>query len=143
RMGAYLDRGRAGVVAERLARVERLFPVLRERAGQRAESLSGGEQQMLAIGRALMAGPRLLLVDELSLGLAPVVVHELYRTLMRLHREGTTIVIVEQNARLALHAADRAYVLATGRVVASGPAAALTEDPAVRHAYLGARWRPR
>ncbi len=137
RLGAYLDRGRRDVVAERLAGVHRLFPVLRERAEQNAEALSGGEQQMLAIGRALMAGPRLLLVDELSLGLAPVVVHELYRTLMRLHRDGMTIVIVEQNARLALRAADRAYVLSTGRVVAHGPAASLLDDVAVRRAYLG------
>jgi branched-chain amino acid transport system ATP-binding protein len=92
---------------------------------------------MLAIGRALMAGPRLLLVDELSLGLAPVVVHELYRTLMALHRRGVTIAMVEQNARLALRASDRAYVLAAGAVVLEGRAADLLENEAVRKAYLG------
>jgi branched-chain amino acid transport system ATP-binding protein len=92
---------------------------------------------MLAIGRALMAGPKLLLVDELSLGLAPVVVHELYRKLIDLHRSGVTIVIVEQNARLALHASDRAYVLSTGSVAVEGRARDLLQDAAVRRAYLG------
>ena len=92
---------------------------------------------MLAIGRALMAGPRLLLLDELSLGLAPVVVHELYRTIMALHRQGMTILMVEQNARLALRASDRAYVLSTGSVVLEGRAHDLLEDEGVRKAYLG------
>jgi branched-chain amino acid transport system ATP-binding protein len=136
-MGAFLDRRRPAVVRERLASVCALFPVLQERARQLAETLSGGEQQMLAIGRALMAGPRLLLVDELSLGLAPVVVHELYRKLMALHRQGVTIAMVEQNARLALRASDRAYVLASGSVVLEGRAADLLENEAVRKAYLG------
>ena len=136
-MGAYLDRRRRAVVRERLESVCALFPVLRERSRQLAESLSGGEQQMLAIARALMAGPKLLLVDELSLGLAPVVVHELYRKLMELHRQGMTIVIVEQNARLALRACDRAYVLATGVVAMEGRARDLLENEAVRKAYLG------
>jgi branched-chain amino acid transport system ATP-binding protein len=89
------------------------------------------------VGRALMGGPRLLLVDELSLGLAPIVVHELYRQLMKLHREGVTMIIVEQNARLALHACDRAYVLSTGSVAVEGPAAQLMQDESVRKAYLG------
>jgi branched-chain amino acid transport system ATP-binding protein len=136
-MGGFLDRGRPAVVRERLESIYALFPVLRQRVRQLAETLSGGEQQMLAIGRALMADPRLLLVDELSLGLAPVVVHELYRKLMELHRQGVTIAMVEQNARLALRASDRAYVLSTGSVVLEGPAAALLENEAVRKAYLG------
>ena len=135
-MGAYLVRD-----AERsrgqLETVYRLFPVLKERSAQLAETLSGGEQQMLAVGRALMGNPRLLLVDELSLGLAPIVVHELYRKLMELHREGMTIVIVEQNARLALHASDRVYVLSTGEVVLEGKASELMENETVRKAYLG------
>jgi branched-chain amino acid transport system ATP-binding protein len=136
-LGAYRDGGRASIVRERMATVHTLFPVLRARARQVASSLSGGEQQMLAIGRALMAGPRLLLLDELSLGLAPVVVHELYRTIMALHRQGMTILMVEQNARLALRASDRAYVLSTGSVVLEGWAQDLLEDEAVRKAYLG------
>ena len=136
-MGAYLDRGRRALVQERLETVRGLFPVLAARGQQLAHSLSGGEQQMLAIGRALMAGPKLLLVDELSLGLAPVVVHELYRKLIELHRGGVSIVIVEQNARLALHASDRAYVLSTGSVAVEGPARDLLQDEAVRRAYLG------
>ncbi len=136
-LGAYRDGARVPIVRERMAAVHALFPVLRERARQVASALSGGEQQMLAIGRALMAGPRLLLVDELSLGLAPVVVHELYRTIMALHRRGMTIVMVEQNARLALRASDRAYVLSTGSVVLEGQAQDLLEDEAIRKAYLG------
>jgi branched-chain amino acid transport system ATP-binding protein len=136
-LGAYRDGRRAAVVRERLGAVHALFPVLEERARQIASTLSGGEQQMLAIGRALMAGPRLLLLDELSLGLAPVVVHELYRKIMALHRQGMTILMVEQNARLALSASDRAYVLNTGSVVLEGRAQDLLEDAAVRKAYLG------
>jgi len=136
-LGAYRDGGRAPVVRERMGAVHALFPVLAERARQIASTLSGGEQQMLAIGRALMAGPRLLLLDELSLGLAPVVVHELYRKIMALHRQGITILMVEQNARLALSASDRAYVLNTGSVVLEGRAQDLLEDAAVRKAYLG------
>jgi len=136
-MGGYLARGDAARRRERFETIYGLFPVLKQRARQLAETLSGGEQQMLAVGRALMGGPRLLLVDELSLGLAPIVVHELYRQLMKLHRDGMTIVIVEQNARLALRAADRAYVLSTGSVVAEGPADELERNEAVRRAYLG------
>ena len=133
-MGAYLVPGDS---RERRETVYGLFPVLKQRSTQRAETLSGGEQQMLAVGRALMGNPRLLLVDELSLGLAPIVVHELYRKLMSLHRDGMTIVIVEQNARLALQACDRAYVLSTGSVVIEGKAADLMENESVRKAYLG------
>ena len=136
-MGGYIERTSAARRRERFAFVYGLFPVLEKRAKQLAETLSGGEQQMLAVGRALMGGPRLLLVDELSLGLAPIVVHELYRQLMKLHREGVTIVIVEQNARLALHASDRAYVLSTGSIVLEGPSSELIEDESVRKAYLG------
>jgi branched-chain amino acid transport system ATP-binding protein len=138
-MGAYRDkeRGAAERRRERSAFVYGLFPVLEQRAEQPAETLSGGEQQMLAVGRALMGRPRMLLVDELSLGLAPIVVHELYRQLMKLHREGMTIVIVEQNARLALHASDRAYVLGTGSVVVQGASSELMNDETVRKAYLG------
>ena len=135
-MGAYLVRD-AARSREQLETVYRLFPVLKARSAQLAETLSGGEQQMLALGRALMGNPRLLLVDELSLGLAPIVVHELYRKLMELHREGMTIVIVEQNARLALHASDRVYVLSTGAVVLEGKASELRENETVRKAYLG------
>ena len=135
-MGAYLVRD-AARSREQLETVYRLFPVLKQRCAQLAETLSGGEQQMLALGRALMGNPRLLLVDELSLGLAPIVVHELYRKLMELHREGMTIVIVEQNARLALHASDRVYVLSTGAVVLEGKASELRENETVRKAYLG------
>ena len=136
-LGAYRNGGRGPVVRERMGAVHALFPILRERARQIASTLSGGEQQMLAIGRALMAGPRLLLLDELSLGLAPVVVHELYRKIMALHRQGMTILMVEQNARLALSASDRGYVLNTGSVVLEGRAQDLLEDAAVRKAYLG------
>ena len=135
-MGAYLVRDAARLHGQ-LETVYRLFPVLKQRSAQLAETLSGGEQQMLAVGRALMGNPRLLLVDELSLGLAPIVVHELYRKLMELHREGMTIVIVEQNARLALHASDRVYVLSTGEVVLEGKASELMENETVRKAYLG------
>jgi branched-chain amino acid transport system ATP-binding protein len=136
-LGAYRDGARAPIVRERMAAVHALFPVLSDRTRQIASTLSGGEQQMLAIGRALMAGPRLLLLDELSLGLAPVVVHELYRTIMALHRGGMTVLMVEQNARLALRASDRAYVLSTGSVVLEGGARDLLENDAVRKAYLG------
>ena len=115
----------------------RLFPVLRRRRGQLAGTLSGGEQQMLAIGRALMTRPRLLLCDEPSLGLAPLVVQEIMRLLSTLREAGTTILLVEQNARMALRAADRAYVLEVGSVVLSGAARDLLEDDQLKDAYLG------
>jgi branched-chain amino acid transport system ATP-binding protein len=139
-LGAYSLR-RADAFRERLdarlAQTYALFPVLRERGTQLAGTLSGGEQQMLAIGRALMSGPRLLMCDEPSLGLAPLVTAEIMRLLARLRRDGTTVLLVEQNARAALKIADRAYVLETGQVTLAGRAADLLDDQAVRAAYLG------
>ncbi len=114
-----------------------IFPRLRERIEQRAGTLSGGEQQMLAIGRALIARPRLLLLDEPSLGLAPLVVKQIFEVLRDIHARGTTIVLVEQNARAALALADRGYVLRNGEIARDDTAAALAEDPAVVAAYLG------
>jgi branched-chain amino acid transport system ATP-binding protein len=117
--------------------VYELFPVLQERSLQLAGTLSGGEQQMLAIGRALMNRPQLLLLDEPSLGLAPLLVRLIFDTIRQLKREGTTILLVEQNARLALDIADRAYVMETGRVILQGPAPELKQNPQVEHTYLG------
>jgi branched-chain amino acid transport system ATP-binding protein len=139
-LGGYaLPRGRgfARAVEELLHDVYRLFPLLRERGGQLAGTLSGGEQQMLAIGRALMSRPRLLLCDEPSLGLAPLVVQEIMRMLGALRDRGTTVLLVEQNARVALRVADRGYVLETGAVVVEGPARALLDNDELRAAYLG------
>jgi branched-chain amino acid transport system ATP-binding protein len=134
-MGAFL-RSDGGVDAD-LQRVFTLFPRLHERIAQVAGTLSGGEQQMLAIGRALMARPRLLLLDEPSMGLAPVLVEQIFETIGEVNRQGTTILLVEQNAAMALSIAHRGYVLETGRVVLTGTAAALGENPDVRRAYLG------
>ncbi len=114
-----------------------LFPRLRERMHQRAGTMSGGEQQMLAIGRALMSKPRLLLLDEPSLGLAPIIIQQIFDIIQQLRERGMTIFLVEQNANQALKLADRGYVLETGRVVLSGSGADLLADPAVRQAYLG------
>ena len=125
-------------LAEGVEAAYALFPALRQRSGQLAGTLSGGEQQMLAIGRALMTGPRLLLCDEPSLGLAPLVVQEIMRLLARLREGGATILLVEQNARLALRFADRAYVLEVGRVALSGASADLLADDQLKAAYLGA-----
>jgi len=138
-MGAYvrLSRGERTGVAADLERTYDIFPRLRERAGQAAGTLSGGEQQMLAIGRALMARPRLLLLDEPSMGLAPLVVAEIFAVIRRLHAGGTTVLIAEQNARMALSVAQRGYVIEAGLVVKSDAAPALAVDPAVREAYLG------
>ena len=126
-----------GDVDERLEAAFRLFPVLRERRLQLAGPLWGGGQQMRAIGRALMARPRLLLLDEPSLGLAPMLAGEIFRTIQRINESGVAVLLVEQNARRALKLAARGYVLETGRVVVAGPSAALAGDPRVRTAYLG------
>ena len=135
RLGAH-TRGRRET-AEQLDRAFSLFPILRERSRQPAGTLSGGEQQMLAIARAMMSQPRILLLDEPSLGLAPVVVKQVFELLKELHAGGVSILLVEQNARMALEVADRAYVLQAGRLVASGPAAQLAADETIRHHYLG------
>lgn len=136
RTGAYLRRDKAAV-AQDLADVYRRFPRLRERQGQRAQTLSGGEQQMLAIGRALMAKPTLLLMDEPSMGLAPVIVEEIARIIEDIRTAGVTVMLVEQNADLALDLADYAYVLETGGVALHGPAADLHDNDHVKAAYLG------
>jgi branched-chain amino acid transport system ATP-binding protein len=124
-------------IGERLEAAFQLFPTLRVRQGQAAGTLSGGEQQMLAIGRALVTRPRLLLLDEPSLGLAPMLSREIFRVIRRINDGGVAVLLVEQNARRALALASRGYVLETGRLVASGPSAGLAEDPRVRTAYLG------
>jgi branched-chain amino acid transport system ATP-binding protein len=130
--------GNGGDRSAVLEEVFALFPRLRERLSQRAGTLSGGEQQMLAIGRALMSRPRLLLLDEPSLGLAPLVVKQIFGAIRRLNAEtGLTVLLVEQNANLALELADRAYLLETGRIVVAGPAADIRQDEAVRRSYLG------
>jgi branched-chain amino acid transport system ATP-binding protein len=138
-LGAYgAGRERRAVIQRALARVNALFPVLEERADQPAETLSGGEQQMLAVGRALMSEPTLLLLDEPSLGLAPLVIAEIFSVLDELRAQGVTILLVEQDARLALRHADRGSVMRTGRVVLEGSAADLLADESVRTIYLGA-----
>ena len=138
-LGAYLRhrQRRRQDVAYDLDKIYELFPRLRERRQQTAGTLSGGEQQMLAIGRALMAQPRLLLLDEPSLGLAPVIVELIMETVVNLRQKGVTILMVEQNARTALRVADRGYVLETGRIILNGPAAKLLHDRQVTRAYLG------
>lgn len=137
RLGAYRRRDDDGIAADRDLVFE-LFPVLEERARQTAETLSGGEQQMLAIGRALMSRPRLLLLDEPSLGLAPMIIREIFGVLDRLRRRGLTIFLVEQDAKIALKHADRGYVMRTGRIALSGTAEDLIADDDVRLIYLGA-----
>ncbi len=134
-MGAYLRDDAA--VREDVDRVFELFPRLRERRLQVAGTLSGGEQQMLAIGRALMARPRILLLDEPSMGLAPILVEQIFETVSDINRQGTTILLVEQNAAIALSVAHRGYVLETGSIALTGEAAALFEHPDVQRAYLG------
>lgn len=135
-MGAYARRDREGMRAD-YERVYTLFPRLRERHSQLAGSLSGGEQQMVAIGRALMSAPSVLLLDEPSLGLAPVLVDLIFEVIREINAKGTTILLIEQNARLALKTAARAYVLETGSISLSGPAEELLNSPAVQRAYLG------
>jgi branched-chain amino acid transport system ATP-binding protein len=134
-LGAYRRRGPA--IAADLERVFALFPRLKERESQKAGTMSGGEQQMLAIGRAMMAGPRLLLLDEPSLGIAPILVDRIYQTIAEIHSLGVAILLVEQNANRALDAASRGYVLETGRIVLADPTASLQQDPRVQEAYLG------
>jgi branched-chain amino acid transport system ATP-binding protein len=135
-MGSY-SRTDKGSLNDDYARVFELFPRLAERRSQHGGTLSGGEQQMLAIGRALMTRPKLLMLDEPSMGLAPILVEQIFAITQDINRQGTTILLVEQNARMALGVADRGYVLQTGRIVRSGPGPALLEDPEVRKAYLG------
>jgi branched-chain amino acid transport system ATP-binding protein len=134
-LGAHHRRGPE--IAEDLEKVYELFPRLRERERQRAGTMSGGEQQMLAIGRALMARPRLLMLDEPSMGIAPILVQRIYQTIGEINRSGVAILLVEQNANYALDAARRGYVLETGRVVLANDSAALRNDPEVQRAYLG------
>jgi branched-chain amino acid transport system ATP-binding protein len=134
-MGAYLRRDKE--VAQDMERVFELFPRLQEREKQKAGTMSGGEQQMLAIGRALMARPRLLLLDEPSMGIAPILVERIYETIAEINRQGTTILLVEQNANFALGVSRRAYVLETGAVVLSDESAKLRDNPEVQKAYLG------
>jgi len=136
-LGAYLRRDQDGI-NEDLERVFSLFPRLKERERQKGGTMSGGEQQMLAIGRALMAQPTLLLLDEPSMGIAPILVERIYETIAEINKQGTTILLVEQNANFALDVSTRAYVLETGAVTLSDKSAALRENPEVQRAYLGA-----
>ena len=135
-MGSYLQRDQQQKEKD-FERVYALFPRLKERRKQQGGTLSGGEQQMLAIGRALMAHPRLLLLDEPSLGLAPLLVHSIFMAIDAINQEGTTILLVEQNAKAALKHSHRGYVLETGAIVIEGPSQQLADDPRVREAYLG------
>jgi branched-chain amino acid transport system ATP-binding protein len=134
-LGSYLRRG--GADAEDFERVYDLFPRLKEREKQKAGTMSGGEQQMLAIGRALMARPKLLMLDEPSMGIAPILVQRIYETIGEINRSGVAILLVEQNANFALEAASRGYVLETGSVVLTGESGKLRDDPEVQRAYLG------
>jgi branched-chain amino acid transport system ATP-binding protein len=136
-LGAYLRKDREGIENDR-ERVYALFPRLKERERQKGGTMSGGEQQMLAIGRALMANPRLLLLDEPSMGIAPILVERIYETIAEINRQGTTILLVEQNANYALDVSKRAYVLETGKVALEDESAALRTNPDVQKAYLGA-----
>jgi branched-chain amino acid transport system ATP-binding protein len=135
-MGAYTRRDRAAITAD-LAMVFDLFPRLRERERQAGGTLSGGEQQMLAVGRAMMTRPKLLLLDEPSMGLAPMLIQQIFEIITRINEQGTTVLLVEQNAQQALSRAHRGYVLETGRIVKEGTGQDLLHDPAVKEAYLG------
>jgi branched-chain amino acid transport system ATP-binding protein len=135
-MGAFIRRDVAGIAAD-MDRVFALFPRLAERRKQFGGTLSGGEQQMLAVGRALMSRPKLLLLDEPSMGLAPILIQQIFSIITEINQQGTTILLVEQNAQQALSRAHRAYVLETGRIVKTGTGAELLSDPAVKDAYLG------
>ena len=134
-MGAYTQSGKG--IDQDLEHVYELFPRLKERMKQVAGTLSGGEQQMLAMGRALMSHPKLLMLDEPSMGLAPILVEQIFEIIQNLHKEGTTILLVEQNAAAALSVADRGYVLETGKIVTSGSGKELLASPAIKKAYLG------
>ena len=136
-LGAYL-RKNEGDIGKDLERVFELFPRLRERQSQKGGTMSGGEQQMLAIGRALMSEPRLLLLDEPSMGIAPILVERIYETIAEINRQGTTILLVEQNANFALEVSKRGYVLETGRIVLAEDSGSLRQNPEVQKAYLGA-----
>jgi branched-chain amino acid transport system ATP-binding protein len=135
-LGAFLRRDSAGIL-EDLDRVFDLFPRLKERETQKAGTMSGGEQQMLAIGRAVMGRPKLLLLDEPSMGIAPILVERIYETIAEINKQGTTILLVEQNANFALDVSQRGYVLETGKVVMSDESASLRTNPEVQKAYLG------
>lgn len=135
-MGAYLQKNKSQIASD-MERAFQMFPRLKEREWQNAGTLSGGEQQMLAMGRAMMSRPRLLLLDEPSLGLAPLVVHTIFEAIEEIRSEGTTILLVEQNAHAALKHSDRAYVLETGQIVMEGPSSELAADPRIKEAYLG------
>ncbi len=135
-LGAFIRSDKAQI-AKDLESIFGIFPLLKKRLKQKAGTLSGGEQQMLAIGRGLMSGPQLILLDEPSLGLAPMLVSAIFKMIETIHRQGKTILLVEQNARMALKVADQAYVLETGQIVLEGKASELQKDPAVRSAYLG------
>jgi branched-chain amino acid transport system ATP-binding protein len=135
-MGAFSRRDKAAISAD-FERVYGLFPRLKERESQKAGTMSGGEQQMLAIGRALMAEPKVLLLDEPSMGLAPILVEQIFDIIKTINQQGTTVLLVEQNALMALAIANRGYILQTGEIVLADEAAALAKNPAVRSAYLG------
>ena len=137
RMGAFRRSDKDGI-AESLEEAYRLFPILKERRRQLAGNMSGGEQQMCAMGRALMADPKLLMIDEMSLGLAPVIVDQLLEVLADIRARGVTVLLVEQDVFAAFSVADRAYVMETGRIAREGPVSEIADDPAVREAYLGA-----
>ena len=135
-MGAYIRNDDAGIKAE-IERVYHLFPRLKERRRQTAGTLSGGEQQMLAMGRAMLSRPKLLLLDEPSMGLAPLMVQKVFETIVTISGEGVTILLIEQNAKLALEVSRRGYVMESGEITIAGPSASLMHDPKVRAAYLG------
>jgi branched-chain amino acid transport system ATP-binding protein len=135
-MGAFARKERAGILAD-FDRVYGLFPRLKERETQKAGTLSGGEQQMLAIGRSLMSAPKVLLLDEPSMGLAPILVEQIFEIIKEINGQGTTVLLVEQNALMALAIANRGYILQTGEIVLADNAEALGRNPAVRAAYLG------
>jgi branched-chain amino acid transport system ATP-binding protein len=139
KLGAYTPRARR-TIARSLARAYDLFPVLRNRRNQKAGSLSGGEQQMLAIARAMMSRPRILMLDEPSLGLSPILVRTMFELIMNLNKQSMTILLVEQNVHQALKIADRAYVLKNGKITMTGGGEELLSDPEMQKAYIGARW---